>query len=360
MLNKFIESIHYRFKIGQIYNRLRYEFFVKKRPEVCRYHPIWLQLYVTSRCTFNCKFCTNHAVNESGKIEIGYHHKTEDMSLDLFKTIVDKFYDATVCTFCGVGEPFLNVNLLNMIALAKNKRMITEVVTNGSLLSESNINQLLDGGLDKITISLNESDRERHKFLVNAGGVFFDQIINNIKILVNLRNKKWGKVEIKISRVLTKSTLRLAEEFILLGINLGVDKVIFHNLIFSNIKGFDKQECLFDEFNTAELFNKLADKYGKSIDIEFPKLINIHPEEVEPRCPWYWKNIGIDADGNVSGCGRFMVPKRSYGNFLDIDIWNNKYFRDMRKLFLTNQVLDCCRGCVENCNAKKGNYKTII
>lgn len=348
IFKKILRALYHRFNYGQIYNRVKYELAIKYDKLKCSYQPVWLNLYVTSRCTFRCRFCTNHAVNESGKVKIGYQQPIKDMSLETFQNIIDKFDKAMVATFCGVGEPFLNAHLLNMISIAKKKHMITEVVTNGSLLSNKLIDEIFKVGLNRISISLNESNNERHYHIVNTNKDFFPEIIKNIKNLVEIKKTKNKKIEIKISRVLTKSSLPLAEEFIDLGIRLGVDKVVFHNLIFSKITQFQLAECLFDEKPTVKMFEEISVKYKNLIKIDFPGLLKKNANGICSRCTWYWKNISIDAEGNVSGCGRFITPKREYGNFQDKDVFNSQHFIKMRESFNNKNILDCCKYCVES------------
>jgi len=253
-----------------------------------------------------------------------------------------------VCTFCGVGEPFLSPDLFNMIAYAKSKRMIAEVITNGSFLSPAQVDKILESRLDRITISLLESDEQEYQHLINIKRNMFSKVTEDIALLVASRNQKRAKLEIKISRVLTRSALPKAEAFIQLGIKLGVDRVIFHNLIFAEITDFALEECLFDDPETRMYFERLKEKYETYIQIETPTLLERDLRKKKPSCRWYWKNMSIDADGNVSGCGRFITPKPAYGNFTDADPLNNSHFIEMRNSFINNDILEVCKNCVES------------
>ncbi|MDD4289817.1 MAG: radical SAM protein [Patescibacteria group bacterium] len=355
MLRKVLKSFIYGFRLKQIINRLKYEFFVKFKPLKCHYNPIWLQIYATNRCTFQCKFCTNHSndAKDNNVINIGHSDTYGDMSIDTFKNIIYQFNDIMVCSFCGVGEPLLNKDIFRMIEFANENKIITELVTNGSLLSKEINDKLLNSGLKRITISLNESDSIRHADLVGTKKYYFDEIISNIKDLTQKKYLYKNRIEIKISRVLSKKTISLAEEFISLGLDLNVDKVLFHNLIISNIEEFNFEECLFNEDKNIVFFNKLRDKYKNLIKIDFPVLINKDINNISSCCFWHWKNISIDANGFVCGCGRFITPRKDYGYFLDNNVWNNKYFQEMRAKFKNKNLLKCCKTCIENFNNKK-------
>lgn len=338
------------FRPAQMYNRGLYEISSRLRPQSCHYSPVWLHFYVSSRCNFRCRFCTNHAEGGTGKVEIGYHKPVKDLTLSVVKQAVDTFDRAMVCTFCGVGEPFLNGELFEMISYAKSKKMITEVITNGSLLGPEQRQKILESGLDRLTISLLESDEEVYQYIINTRKKYFNQIKSDISSLIAARGPAGSRPEIKISRVLTKSSLSKAEDFIKLGVELNVDKVVFHNLIFAEITAFELSECLFAEQETADLFNELGNKYRSLIKIEFPTLIKKDRADKRPKCQWYWKNMCVDAAGNVSGCGRFITPKEAYGKFTDKDAWNNSHFKEMRNTFIKNEILECCSNCVESSN----------
>lgn len=342
------QAIAYRFRPIQLYNRARYEVASTMKLLNCNYHPIWLHFYVTSRCNFRCRFCTNHADGEIGKLSIGYHKPLVDMTLLKFEEAINRFDRAMVCTLCGVGEPFLNPEIFHMITYAKSKRMITEVVTNGSFLSPPQIEKILESKLDRITISLLESEEENYNFLINIKRNVFSKITRDIASLVAARNQRRAKLEIKISRVLTRSDLSKAEEFIQLGVDLGVDKIIFHNLIFAEITAFELAECLFEDSPTQEYFERLKVKYEPYVQIETPTLLKRDLKDKKPSCRWYWKNMCVDADGNTSGCGRFITPKPEYGNVAASDPFNSSHFADMRNSFIENDILDVCKNCVES------------
>ncbi|HEX6370745.1 MAG TPA: radical SAM/SPASM domain-containing protein [Longimicrobium sp.] len=334
------------FRPAQLVNRALYEVGSRARTTRVRYDPVWLHLFVTSRCNFRCRFCTNHAVAEKGMVQIGYHPPVQDMTLEVFREILGRNDRAMVCSFCGVGEPLLNRELFDMIRLARSRRMITEVVSNGSLLNEQNMDRVLDAGLDRLTISLLESDPDAHSHLIAVGKPYLPRIMASLEHLAAARAGRGSRLRIKISRVLTRSTLDRADDFIRLGVRLGVDEIIFNNLIFASITEFEQRECLFDTAENRAFFDELGRAWaGHPIKLGFPVLLK---EEKQPGCKWYWKNLCVDAAGNVSGCGRFITPKPEYGNFRDAEGWNGPHFQEMRRSFTGGELLECCRNCVES------------
>lgn len=341
-------ALQHGFRLSQLYNRLLYEVQAALRWRKCTYQPIWLHLYVSSRCNFRCRFCTNQAANDAGKVPIGYHAPVDNMTMDTFRAVLSRFDRAMVCTLCGVGEPFLNPHLLEMLTYAHGKRMVTEVVTNGSLLSSDRAAALLDIPLDRITISLLETDTERHQQIADTKRQFLPQVIGNVRAFIEERVRRGAKTEVKLSRVLTRRDLSRARDFIECAIAIGADTVVFNNLIVSEMRDFEDSQCLFDDEDTRRFFAAIESEYGNTITLRLPILIKRARKDKRPHCNWYWKNLSVDAAGNVSGCGRFITPKAEYGRFNDTEVWNASHFTSMRDSFRENAILDCCASCVES------------
>lgn len=91
--------------------------------------PPYVTVEPTNRCNLQCPECASG----SGQLK----RQRGDMSLDMFKSIVDQIYSHTiVLNLYMQGEPFLNVDLPLMIAYAKAKNLFVSLSTNGHFLPE--------------------------------------------------------------------------------------------------------------------------------------------------------------------------------------------------------------------------------
>ena len=119
-----------------------------------------------------------------------------------FEKIYEKIskYSFKVIVLYHGGEPFLNRNFSKMVKKLRPLADTIKTVTNGSLLNESIIDQILDSGIDIVEFSLDgQSPEENDK--VRVGGNFF-KISENIKKLVIARNNRnLSKPEIYISNI---------------------------------------------------------------------------------------------------------------------------------------------------------------
>lgn len=108
-----------------------------------RYNPLLAQVVVTRRCNLSCGYC-----NE-------YDDFSAPVPLPVLAARVDhlaKLNTATI-TFTG-GEPLLNPALPEIIRLARKRKMIVTMITNGFKLSRGRIEALNAAGLQGMQISI--------------------------------------------------------------------------------------------------------------------------------------------------------------------------------------------------------------
>ncbi|MDI6840029.1 MAG: radical SAM protein [bacterium] len=326
---------------SQLINRVKKELYL--RTTYLNYTPFHIGIYATDRCNLNCRMCLRTATNK----EFDYCHQiSDDMTLNTFQRIIDRFPRATSVNIAGLGEPFLNPNIFDMIKYANQNNMGVSIITNGILIGDK-IKDIIDSSLDSISISINANDSYKYKKV--TGSHFFDIVLENVRKLVEMRNKKNTKLSIRISYVCTKSNYKHIPEMIKLAEQLRVDYLDFQNLIPTRREGFTENQCLFDDdYEIVELLSNLP-KPNSNLIIALPKLLQ---RKIKKRlCTSYFTSIRVDANGNVSGCGRVITPNQEYGNiFTDKDVWNLPHFQEMRRMFINHSIplLDCCRTCVEN------------
>ena len=126
-----------------------------------------LYLNVTDRCTNRCGFCvrsdTSYIKGHNLKLE------KEPSAQELIKAIGDPgLYKEVV--FCGLGEPFLRLDLIKTVALwVKEQGGKVRVNTNGhgNAINNRNILPELEGIVNSISISLDAEDEETYQKICN-------------------------------------------------------------------------------------------------------------------------------------------------------------------------------------------------
>src|ERR1700719_635453 len=131
--------------------------------------PVCLYLETTNRCNLLCTTCPR--TFEELEPE-------KDMSWELFTSIIGQFPKIARVVLHGVGEPMLVKELPRMIRHLKERGVYVLFNTNGTLLTKSNGQALIDAGLDELRVSLDAA--ESSVFQMVRGKDMFDRIVTNV------------------------------------------------------------------------------------------------------------------------------------------------------------------------------------
>ncbi len=136
-------------------------------------------------------------------------------------------------------------------------------------------------------------------------------------------------------------------------LRLGADHSFFCNFLPSPYKGLSAGErSLFAESATIKSIRDAISKYPPSVRKRFtlPSLVNEGSKE--NRCDTHFRQIRFDGDGNVSSCSMMLLNMTGQGNYKDDGVWNNDFFRRMRRTFLSKggsgDLPEPCKVCPDN------------
>ena len=140
------------------------------------------KLYIepSTLCNLNCKMCFRHTWFD----ESFGHMRMEDYrrALDTMPPTVETVF------FGGMGEPLFHPEILEMVALASAKGVEVELLTNGTLLSEAMITGLIDAGLDRLWISIDDLETDSSinsssdAASDHSGHAHSGQVLSNIRL----------------------------------------------------------------------------------------------------------------------------------------------------------------------------------
>ncbi|MBU1720646.1 MAG: radical SAM protein, partial [Bacteroidetes bacterium] len=138
------------------------------------------------QCNANCTHCYE---SFPGK-------QQTSMTTEEVKLIVDEFADmgGLLVYFCS-GEFLMRSDAIELIWFTHDMGLKVTVTTNGSLLTETKIQQLKEAGLDKLVVSLDSAVCERHDHNRNMPGLF-DSAIKGLKRAkeVGLETQVWSYI----------------------------------------------------------------------------------------------------------------------------------------------------------------------
>ena len=127
--------------------------------------------HVTMNCNYKCRFCFYK--NMSGEFD--------DMDKAKSKLKMLKSHGIEKINFAG-GEPLLYKGLNNLMKLAKNMGFTVSIVTNASLLNETNIQDFATY-VDWIGISVDSADERIEKELGRGHGNHVNHIMEVVKLI---------------------------------------------------------------------------------------------------------------------------------------------------------------------------------
>lgn len=266
------------------------------------------------------------------------------MTFDLFKSLANKFKEAMQVQFIGTGEPLLNTDLFSMVDYAKKKRFETCVVTNGVLVDQY-FYEILRAPIDTFIISINGHTGEEFHRMTGLSPKIWETIRNHAVEIANNPNRRFN---FTLSFIIDKTNVKDIQEMIDFGAKLGADTVLLVNFLPSKVRGFTPEErtVFIEDFNPIEAKTSLRVPDG--VTVTLPRSIDRkRPAKV---CREFFRLIRVDGEGNVGGCPRQLLSLEQNGNFDDPDVWNNKYFRNMRRNFLHDnlELPESCRWCFSN------------
>ena len=134
------------------------------------YGPDAATLAITEKCNCRCFHCS------------AYRRKKEELSTYRWMRVIDELLKMGTynITFTG-GEPLLREDLYELIRHVDKRKAITQIFTNGYLLNEDVVEELVKSGLYSLQVSLDSPIAEEHDRLRGVNGLF-KKAIEGIKI----------------------------------------------------------------------------------------------------------------------------------------------------------------------------------
>ncbi|HXD33702.1 MAG TPA: radical SAM protein [Pyrinomonadaceae bacterium] len=170
--------------------------------------PSHVQVQTIGGCNASCVMCAMSST------EIRQAQKGK-MSLELFTKIITECSSFEECQDIALylqNEPLLDPELAGKVRLTKelsDGRLTTRIVTNGNLLTPKRIDELLDAGIDVISVSLNALTAETYAKVMP--GLEFARTLSNFECLLD---KASSRILITLTFMVTATNEHEIEEAI--------------------------------------------------------------------------------------------------------------------------------------------------
>jgi len=291
--------------------------------------PQGINIEPTETCNLHCPFC---------QYRINAKERFKYISFENYKKIIDDV--APFISYMGLfyrGEPLLHEDIFSMIKYASDKNLRTEISTNAVLLTKQKSRQLIDSGLDVITVSFDGATKKTYEAM--RAGAKFEQVIANIKHLSKLKNKlNSRKPYVILQMIITKETEKEIDRFKQIGKEVNADEIFLRPLTPNFAFTGKKPKIVLEKFLPKRRANKLE------LDIQNPQ------KKTKSKC-YSLKTAMLFRDGTVvmccfDGAGKYMMGNAIAADFMKI--WYSDKYRKFRAKQMKNMELDICAGCKAN------------
>jgi len=284
--------------------------------------PSVIQVQTINRCNAACEFCpypyTIH-LQEKGVMDDALYSKIVD------ECVAEK--DLHDFVPMSKNEPLLDVKMEERVAEFKAKaqpHQMVELVTNGSALTPTRAQRLIDAGVDLITISINASNEETYgKVMV---GLSWKQVMRNLEALSKM---SLSKVNIYLRFVADQTNKNELWFF--------RRKWGHFNLFQFNVN---------NRAGTVRNYEKMVMKYNDFIS----RLRRVGGSRVYPVCPYVFSMVHVLENGDVPMCSNDWHNRDVMGNVRTQtirEIYNSPRMNHVRELMSEGKFeeIDACREC---------------
>lgn len=295
---------------------------------VWRRNPVLQQLFweCTLKCNLHCRHCGSDCKIEDAR---------NDMPLADFLRVLDEVCKEMdphkILVITTGGEPLVRPDIAACGRAIKERGFYWGMVTNGMLLSEKRMTELMDDGLDALSVSLDGLKNEHNWMRRHEQS--FDKAVDAIKLVV----KHKGHLSYDVITCVNQRNFHQLPELRDFLLRIGVKRwrVI---TVFPSGRAKEDEELQLSSSQIRQLMEFIAaTREEGQIDTSYGCEGFLGPYEYEVRDYQYFCQAGINVasilhDGSISGCLSIRSEFNQGNIYKDsfMDVWNNRFqqYRD--------------------------------
>ncbi|HNY27143.1 MAG TPA: radical SAM/SPASM domain-containing protein [Candidatus Sumerlaeota bacterium] len=325
--------------------------------------PLRMHLAINDFCNLRCPHC----LREAPSIKVNQNRLTVG---DL-KLLAPWFRSASFVALAGLGEPFLQNDLFEMIELVQAHGATPSIITNATLLDEAACRRLV--GPRGLLVNLSIDAGTPEIFEKVRLGARFSQVVENIDRLVALRRQSGHPFPVlSINMTLLRDTLTEIPAVVELARRWDIHHIVAQTVCFVPGQDTRGQEVSNREAQAA-LAQAAACAARAGVEIRYVPLASDYEtlvrDEQQPQayppsypyhtvpksvsggtqrfsCPNLWHQFFVDVFGNMTYC--CMADFGILGNIRQSppeQLWNHPDMVALRKRLLEGNPPPECRRC---------------
>lgn len=273
--------------------------------------PYTLMIDISDVCNLKCNYCFR---NERNNIMVGNYNTNKMMDWAIFEKVIEQVkefpQDIKRISLSNHGESLCNRLIPKMVKYIKDNGITacTEIHTNGLLLDEKYIDELVEAQIDRIIISLQGLSSEKYEEICGAK-INFDNFYRNLKYLYERKTNTIVNIKIVDAALDSGEEDLFYEMFSDRADRIFIEKVI---PLWDGIT--------YEESNKQE---GISNKYGRKF-------------KYQECCPLVFYTLVVASDGRIMPCTALREPFRlgNVNNMTLKEAWNS----DERKRFLMKHL----------------------
>jgi radical SAM protein with 4Fe4S-binding SPASM domain len=303
--------------------------------------PRYVQIEPTNRCNQLCVMCPRQSQMD---VPLG------DMNFEQFKYILDRIFTIQNLQLNGLGEPFLNKDIIKMIKLADQRGINVSINSNLGVVNKQMAEEIVKSGLKLLKVSFDSADPVVYQEIRGASMPQMIQGLNHIVAARQARGLKKPIINFN-SIIMTRNRANLVD-ILKFAEQAGVDAVRFKSL---GLFASSTKDSL--DVSSAQLLADLkkARDEARSLSIEnnLDELIENIDTYRRPvgKYPCYipWLEVYVQYYGGVRLCCNLFSRQYDLGNIFEEDfrkIWNSQNLITARREFKKgNLYFPACTSC---------------
>jgi len=327
----------------------------------------YLQWDSTDDCNLKCSHCYHGDENSHVQKKKILNLEEVTSMIDDLKLTSEKWNMIPRIAISG-GEPLMRKDLYKILEYTQKNQVLTNLLTNGTLLTKQKAKDIKERGINTLQISLDGNKDTHNK--IRKQYFAFDCAIEGIH---HATNAQIGTV---VSMTATKENKDQFEEVINIAYNAGADKVAFKTYVPSLELGSNDPLYLdkYEIYGMIKHTNELTKKYEGKIqvlnsDVLWQILEPSNPiiEKAKKENKFVWgcsagfRSLSVLSDGIVYPCRRLPIEIGHISEGIEKLVVENEVMKNLRDLNKMKENTLCdkvahCRGCRGIAYAVKGDY----
>lgn len=327
----------------------------------------YLQWDSTDNCNLRCGHCYHGDEDSHEQIKQIMTLEESLLMIDDLKETSEKWNMIPRIAISG-GECFLRPDLYQILDYTKEKNIITNLLTNGTLIDETRAKDVKARGINTIQISL-DGDRETHN-RIRRKFYAYDSALKGI------RNATNAGIDVVVSMTATKENRDQFEDVVKTAQEYGAKRVAIKTYVPSLELG--KNDPLYldarEIYQVIKNANQLTEKFKGKIDVLHSDVLwqilepnNEMIEQAKKENKFLWgcsagyRTLSVLSDGDVYSCRRLPISIGHISEGIEKLVLDSEVMQNLRDMNKMRENTGCdkvvhCRGCRGIAYAITGDY----